>query len=81
MTLALAISAAIAGWSVGIAMWLRARSDRYDRLVALDALQRAEAVNASLRQKLSRKPGARAQVDERQSKVIVALKNGTAVAS
>jgi len=79
MTLALAISLAVAGWSVGIAFYLRGRSDRQDRLFALDALARAEKQNASLRTRLSRKPGVRAQAETRRACATEALVSGRTV--
>ena len=64
MIVAAALSFAAACCAVAIVSTIRSWSDRKDRLTALDALQRAEAVNASLRTRLSRKPGVRAQAEK-----------------
>jgi len=79
MILAAALSFAAACCAVAIVSTIRSWSDRKDRLTALDALQRAEAVNASLRTRLSRKPGVRAQAETRRACATEALVSGRAV--
>jgi len=79
MIVAAALSFAAACCAVAIVAWLRGRSDRQDRLVALDALARAEAVNASLYARLTRKPAAKAQAETRRACATEALVSGRTV--